>query len=167
MKNQAWRIDLPNVGKAITDVESVANWYREHGCEVVELVDRESNHEKDKRIAELEAITNVQLETITDLENRLEALQSSQSQVSEAVKYDLSLDAYYYGFDQTGVLIIDRILSAVACAGKAFHHTRDWCDDATQYDGHKGQAPIDWIQNAANDAASALQPSTPDKKGGE
>lgn len=32
------------------------------------------------------------------------------------------MDAYYYGFDSTGVDDIDRLLSAVACAGKAFHH---------------------------------------------
>ena len=67
----------------------------------------------------------------------------------------LRMDAYYYGFDKTGVPEIDRILSAVACAGKAFHHTNEWGDDASPYYGHVGTCPIDWIQNAANDAAKA------------
>jgi len=63
--------------------------------------------------------------------------------------------AYYYGFDPTGIPEIDRILSAVACAGKAFHHTDDWTTEASAYQGHVGDTPVDWIQNAANDAAAA------------
>ncbi len=45
----------------------------------------------------------------------------------------LRMDAYYYGFDATGCIEIDRILSAVASAGKAHHHTEGWTDK--QYDG--------------------------------
>jgi hypothetical protein len=41
----------------------------------------------------------------------------------------LRMDAYYYGFEPTGNHAIDRILSAVACAGKAYHNTCDWTDD--------------------------------------
>lgn len=67
--------------------------------------------------------------------------------------YELNMDAYYYSFSQTGVFAIDRILSAVACAGKAFHHTSQWQDECSPYAGHVGVTPIDWIQNAANDAA--------------
>lgn len=65
----------------------------------------------------------------------------------------LRFDAYYYSFEPTGVEQIDRILSAVACAGKAFHHTADWNDEADKRPGLDGTTPIEWIQNAANAAA--------------
>lgn len=65
------------------------------------------------------------------------------------------MDAYYYGFEPTGVASIDRILSAVACAGKAYHHTEDWTADAGERDHLRGTTPVEWIQNAANDAAKA------------
>lgn len=77
---------------------------------------------------------------------------------------DLRMDAYYYGFDPTGNDVIDRILSAVACAGKAFHHTECWTEETTAYVGHVGKTPIEWIQNAANDAAKALTPTPPEPK---
>jgi len=38
-------------------------------------------------------------------------------------KHDLRMEAYYYEFEPTGVLEIDLILSAVAHAGKVYHHT--------------------------------------------
>jgi hypothetical protein len=63
------------------------------------------------------------------------------------------MDAYYYSFEPTGVTEIDRILSAVACAGKTYHHTEAWQDDCYAPEGHTGSNPIQWIQNAANDAA--------------
>ncbi len=63
----------------------------------------------------------------------------------------LNLYAYYYSFEPTGVIEIDRILQAVASAGKAYHNTDQWIEPA--YDG---KSPINWIQNAANDAAKAL-----------
>ncbi len=68
---------------------------------------------------------------------------------------ELRMRAYYYGFAATGIPEIDRILSAVACAGKAFHHTEDWHLEAEPFRGHAGSNPIEWIQNAANDAAKA------------
>ena len=61
--------------------------------------------------------------------------------------------------------MVDRILSAVACAGKAFHHTEAWSDPVWDYDADgakaaapyepflRGMTPIDWIQNAALDLA--------------
>ena len=79
----------------------------------------------------------------------------------------MRLRAYYYGFAPTGVEEIDRILSAVACAGKAFHHTEGWNDEVyDQVDSDtrvpapyepvlRGWTPAEWIQNAANDAAEA------------
>lgn len=67
------------------------------------------------------------------------------------------MDAYYYGFEMTGIAIIDRILSAVACAGKSFHHTQDWNDEATPYEHLRGNTVQEWIQLAANDAAEVLR----------
>jgi hypothetical protein len=73
------------------------------------------------------------------------------------------LDAYYYSFNETGVPAVDKVLSAVACAGKAFHHTDSWRDDVDfpeSYAEHlRGRCPMEWIQNAAIDAAKEL--STP------
>lgn len=68
----------------------------------------------------------------------------------------MRMDAYYYGFTPTGNELIDRILSAVACAGKSYHNTEDWTDHAEPWDGHSGQSPVEWIQNAANEAATVL-----------
>ncbi len=69
----------------------------------------------------------------------------------------MRMDAYYYSFESTGRPEIDRILSAVACAGKMFHHTDQWADESddieTAYAYHKGRCPVDWIQSAAYDAA--------------
>lgn len=74
----------------------------------------------------------------------------------------MRLDAYYYGFEPTGDEQIDRILSAVACAGKAYHHTECWGDEIVYGTPNgapelflRGSTPIEWIQNAANDAARA------------
>lgn len=64
-----------------------------------------------------------------------------------------NLRAYYYSFEPTGNLDIDRVLSAVACAGSSFHHTEAWNENKSAYDGHKGNTPVEWIQNAANEAA--------------
>lgn len=67
------------------------------------------------------------------------------------------MEAYYYSFDSTGCDPIDKILSAVACAGKSFHHTDDWYEHASPQDDHTGGTPIDWIQNAAIEAAAEIQ----------
>lgn len=66
----------------------------------------------------------------------------------------LRMNAYYYAFYPTGCYPVDRILSAVACAGKAFHNTDCWTEECAPYDGHFGEMPIDWIQNAANDCST-------------
>ena len=39
---------------------------------------------------------------------------------------EMPMRAYYYSFAWTGTRPVDKILSAVACAGKAFHMTEDW-----------------------------------------
>ena len=70
----------------------------------------------------------------------------------------MRMDAYYYEFDETGVLEIDKILSAIACAGKAYHHTEDWCEETEPYEPeHSGKNPVEWIQNAANEAAEVIK----------
>ena len=71
----------------------------------------------------------------------------------------MRLDAYYYGFDSTGNDAIDLVLSAVACAGKAFHKTDCWMDEAepSRYNERlRGETMVEGIQNAANDAAKLL-----------
>lgn len=69
---------------------------------------------------------------------------------------ELRMNAYYYSFNSTGVPEIDKILSAVACAGKAYHHTDCW-NDENEWPPHEGNTPIEWIQNAANKAAEAMR----------
>ena len=74
---------------------------------------------------------------------------------------DLRMDAYYYSFRTTGVREIDLILSAVACAGKAYHHTDGWQNKTPKYHDKfvEGETPEEWIQNAANKAAAKMQKS--------
>ena len=74
---------------------------------------------------------------------------------------ELRMSAYYYGFTPTGVQEVDLILSAVASAGKSYHHTEDWCDKTPAYPPLEGDTPVDWIQNAANKAAEAFRELTP------
>ena len=64
----------------------------------------------------------------------------------------LRMSAYYYSFKPTGQRKIDEILSAVACAGKGFHHTEDWANPGI--DG--GPSYIEKIQTAAIAAAAEL-----------
>lgn len=69
----------------------------------------------------------------------------------------MRMSAYYYSFTPTAVEIVNRILSAVACAGKSYHNTVDWTDEAPPYeDFMRGECPVDWIQNAAQDAADTI-----------
>lgn len=69
-----------------------------------------------------------------------------------ATKDNLRMSAYYYGFRSTGIREIDEILSAVACAGKSYHHTSEWGDTG---DGEPSWAEI--IQEAADRAAAKMQ----------
>ena len=64
----------------------------------------------------------------------------------------LRLNAYYYGFDATGVIEVDRILAAVAIAGKGYHHTEHWSDDP----GGGELSPVEKIQMWALRAAEAI-----------
>lgn len=76
--------------------------------------------------------------------------------INEPFDEDKRMDAYYYGFERTGVAIIDEILSQVAIAGKGSHHTDTWSDelDWEYYDSKLSFA--DRIQSAANDAAKRI-----------
>ncbi|WP_426103214.1 hypothetical protein [Pseudomonas sp. PSPC3-3] len=65
----------------------------------------------------------------------------------------LRMRAYYYGFQLTGEPEIDLILSAVASAGKSFHHTDQWNEEVSPEEPHTGNSPVDWIRNAAALAA--------------
>lgn len=69
----------------------------------------------------------------------------------------MRMRAYYFGFSSTNVELIDRILSAVACGGKAYHHTEDWGHDCEPWETfHRGNSVAEWIQRAAEDAAADL-----------
>lgn len=77
-------------------------------------------------------------------------------------KPELRMSAYYYGFLKTGVREIDLILSAIACAGKAYHNTDQWDENTHPYHpDFKGNNPVEWIQNAANEAAQVLSRTPP------
>jgi predicted nucleic acid-binding Zn-ribbon protein len=69
---------------------------------------------------------------------------------------DLRMNAYYYSFDETAEPSVNLVLSAVACAGKAFHNTESWNDADEANDDHEGGTPVEWIQNAANKAAAEV-----------
>jgi len=65
----------------------------------------------------------------------------------------MRMHAYYYSFQKTGIDSIDKILSAVAWAGKCYHNTECWQDESWPPEELRGDHPAEWIQNAANDAA--------------
>lgn len=64
---------------------------------------------------------------------------------------------YYYSFDGTGDVAIDKVLDAVEMAGKAYHHTNEWTDTVESDYGHgANKSPVEWIQNAAVEAAAEM-----------
>lgn len=67
-------------------------------------------------------------------------------------KKERRMDAYYFGFDETGVEIVDQILAAVAAAGKGSHHTECW----DQYPNEEFSY-IDAIQHFAEHAAMEVK----------
>lgn len=70
----------------------------------------------------------------------------------------LRMRAYYYGFSTTTIEAIDLLLCAVAAAGKLFHHTDQWTSEIDyQVENVRGKSPVDWIQNAADDAAETYK----------
>lgn len=79
----------------------------------------------------------------------------------DALDPDARMDAYYYGFDRTGVGAVDRILSQVADAGKAYHNTDSWSDRYEDDDpwkrGGRTESHVERMQEAANEAAALVQ----------
>jgi len=72
------------------------------------------------------------------------------------------MNAYYFGFTPTGIPAIDRILSAVACAGKGYHHTEGWTEPGSGWYEHlRGDSYEEMIQNAADDAAALFKSLPP------
>lgn len=69
---------------------------------------------------------------------------------------DLRMDGYYIGFGKTGVHEVDRILSAIAHAGKGYHHTDGWTEETKDYGGFTGGSYNQWIQNEANKVAALI-----------
>ena len=65
---------------------------------------------------------------------------------------ELRMRAYYFGFSETGWRPVDEVLSAVAQAGKGYHHTESWNDSDP---GERSYA--EEIQMAATRAAEAAQ----------
>lgn len=67
------------------------------------------------------------------------------------------MSGYLY-FQSSGVAEVDHILSALESAGTMFHHTEQWGEScgALVRGGHRGESPLEWIQNAANDAARVV-----------
>ena len=65
---------------------------------------------------------------------------------------DRCLNAYYFGFDSTGVPEVDAILSAVAYAGKGYHHTDEWGGGESRFGEDRPYGDV--IQAAANEAAN-------------
>lgn len=83
---------------------------------------------------------------------------------SEELDPDARMDAYYYSFDRTGLAVIDRILSEVADAGKAYHYTEEWMTDydeprwARHWEyGPTSACHADRIQHLANEGAKAVR----------
>jgi hypothetical protein len=81
--------------------------------------------------------------------------------MEQQVVSDLRMDAYGYSFHATGVREIDEILSAVATAGKGYHHTEDWNEPHRD-----GVTEAQRIQAAANKAAERWRAlsATPEPK---
>lgn len=67
---------------------------------------------------------------------------------------DARMDAYYFGFKRTGIGAIDAVLSELAIAGKAYHHTDEWGEARTWTEGPSHESRI---QAAADQAAELVR----------
>lgn len=79
------------------------------------------------------------------------------SGVSKEFDYDpeiehLRMYAYYFGFDPTGIFLVDRLLSEIATAGKAYHSTEWWNEKDSEDPTY-----IDRIQGAATEIAAEIR----------
>ena len=67
-------------------------------------------------------------------------------------------NAYYFGFDATGVPEVDEVIRLVAAAGKAYHHTEYWADEDERFSLYGDRDTyVKRIQEAADAAASAFK----------
>ena len=80
---------------------------------------------------------------LLEKDRRIEDRRVRSSEMDEKLR----LDSYYYDFNATGLLEIDKILERVAGAGRSFHHTDQWSDKEPH-----GVSKIDLIQEAAESA---------------
>lgn len=70
---------------------------------------------------------------------------------------ELNFSSYYVNLTPTGAYPIDLVLSAVARAGKAYHHTSDWLEpDAYPEAPFEGDTWRDRIDNAGKRAAELV-----------
>ena len=79
--------------------------------------------------------------------------------MTEEQNAEVRLNAYFYGFAPTENDSVDAILSAVAWAGKGWHHTESWADDSDWNPAPnqlEGRCAVAWIQNAAQKAADHI-----------
>lgn len=65
-------------------------------------------------------------------------------------------DAYYYGFNPTEEDSVNKILSAVAIAGKGYHHTDGWTEEKDDYSDYTGGSYAGWIENSAKECAREI-----------
>lgn len=64
---------------------------------------------------------------------KFDAIETNVRAVMDPLPEGSRMDAYYFGFEPTGVGAVDAILSAVAIAGRGAHNTADWYDDGGSY----------------------------------
>lgn len=79
---------------------------------------------------------------------------ATQPAAGECDAPPLRLNSYYFAFETTGERAIDIVLSAVAGAGKSYHHTENWGDDS---DGLSCAGRIQTAAVAAADGIAALR----------
>ncbi|AER47989.1 hypothetical protein COURTHOUSE_138 [Mycobacterium phage Courthouse] len=82
----------------------------------------------------------------------MESAEEVLRELAQPLDPDARMQAYYYGFEATGLAVIDRILSAVAIAGKRCHRTEDWNDPWSDE-----MTEEDRIQMAAEESAEQIR----------
>jgi hypothetical protein len=102
------------------------------------------------------AETHPEVQALLAAEKERDELRATVERVEALVEPgdpDIRMHAYYYGFERTGVGVVDAILSAVAQAGKSYHSTESWADE----DEWTSPSHEQRIQDAANDAADRIR----------
>lgn len=90
------------------------------------------------------------IDVIADIQSIGDAIETNVRAVMDPLPEGSRMDAYYFGFNPTGVGAIDAILSAVAIAGKGAHHTENWNDDGSgYYSDRPGLAPNTGVEEGS------------------